>query len=560
MSSTSSALHQYYQRKQQIEADLELPVNFSQLLVSAASRFPENDGINYFDQGRKLNFAQLQQQVFSLAEGLNSIGIGKGSHVAVLLNNRIEFPVTWLALGVLGAVMLPVNTRYTGSELDYLVNDGDAEYFISEPSLMGAFDDMQQRPDAMTDAHVVVVDGEPNAYHDWTTLQALGSGDYRPNWEVATDDLMNIQYTSGTTGFPKGCMQSQRYWILLGCSAFELYGKVRSILSDHPFFYMDPQWQLILAIYTGACIYAPSRLSSSKFMERINNYNIEMSFFPRPLISTEAKPEDRNTSLKKLFAMGVGAAGQKKLTERFNIPVLEGYGMTEIGPGLIVPEELQHDPAIAGQCGVPAPFREVKVVADDDGNEADTGEAGELWIRGDSILKGYYNKPEANASSFHNGWFKTGDLFIRDKNGYYRIVGRKKDMIRRSSENISALEVEQALSTHPKIQQAAAVPVPDDYRGEEVKVYLLLREGESVDTLSPQEVIAHSKERLAAFKLPRFIEYVREFPLTPSEKVAKHKLVSSSNNLRANSWDALQGNWLGANGEASNSCDDQSQV
>jgi len=534
----------YFAHKHHIETQTSLPKNFSSMLLTAADEFPEKPAINFFDQGQTLNYSELKEQVFSLAEGLHSIGIGHGTHVAVMLSNRIEFPVTWLALGVLGAVMLPVNTRYTSAELDYLVNDGDAKYFICEPATLAPFKAMEQRPVSLTDQHVVLVEGDSGDYHDWGKLQSYGSGAFRPSWEVESDDLMNIQYTSGTTGFPKGCMQSQRYWILLGCFSAGLNEGVKSILSDHPFFYMDPQWLLIQAIHSGACIYTPSRLSSSKFMEYLRTYEIEMTFFPRPLLSEVARPEDRNTSLKRLYALGVGAAGQRKLSERFGIPALEAYGMTEIGPGLIVPHELQYDPDIAGQCGVPAPFREAKVVKDDSGTEAEDGEPGELWIRGDSILKGYYKKPDANASSFHDGWFKTGDLFVRDENGYYRIVGRIKDMIRRSSENISALEVEQTLSSHPLIQQCAVVPVPDDYRGEEVKAYLRLRDGESVNTLPPQDVIEHARQTLAEFKIPRFIEYIDEFPLTPSHKVAKHKLVGESANLRAGSWDAITSRWF----------------
>ena len=261
-----------------------------------------------------------------------------------------------------------------------------------------------------------------------------------------------------------------------------------------------------------------------------------------------------------LFALGQGAAAQQKLRERFGLPIYEAFGMTEIGPGLIVPEELVEDPRVLGSCGVAAPFREAKVALDDEGTEAPVGEVGELWIRGDSILKGYYKKPEANAASFHEGWFKTGDLFIQDESGYFRIVGRKKDMIRRSSENISALEVEQAFSAHEGIVQAAAVPVADDYRGEEVKVYLLLREGETPESLTPEAIREYSRQSLAEFKLPRFIAYVEEFPYTPSEKVAKHKLVAQSPNLRANSWDAELGSWLDADGEPTTACGGQQQA
>ncbi|GAB2505078.1 class I adenylate-forming enzyme family protein [Microbulbifer agarilyticus] len=539
----NGAYQVYLQRKKEIEKNNSFPENFADLLQKAMTRYGDATALNYFDQGRSLSFVEVYQQVYQIADGLQQIGIKKDSHVAVLLSNRVEYPLTWLALGVLGAVMLPVNTRYTGAEMDYLCNDGDAEFIITESGLLGTVEAMHERPAHITNQNILVMECPADRdYLDFSAVQSDGSADFTPDWKVDGDDLMNIQYTSGTTGFPKGCMQAQRYWILLGCMCGEFLGDIKSILSDHPFFYMDPQWQLIMGLSVGATVNAPSKLSSSRFIERIRNNNVELAFFPRPLISQPAQDSDRDTPLKKLFALGMGADAQRNLSKRFGLDIYEAFGMTEIGPGLMVPEELVKDPNILGTCGVPTPFREAKVALDDNGTEAGVEEVGELWIRGDSILKGYYNKPEANAESFHDGWFKTGDLFIRDQYGYYRIVGRKKDMIRRSSENISALEVEQVFSSHPGIVQAAAVPVADDYRGEEVKVYLLPRDADN--PIDPTAILDYCKERLAPFKVPRFISYVTEFPYTPSEKVAKHKLVAKTKNLRANSWDSEQDSWL----------------
>lgn len=541
--SNNPHLDTYWKTKQQLEKH-EFPENFRALIDRAAIKFGDRCALNCFDQGKALSYQQLKRNVYNLAAGLHQLGIKKNTHVAVMLSNRIEYHTTWLALGVLGAVMLPVNTRYTAHELDYLINDGDAEFLITEQAFVTTLEGMQQRPLHLTDERVVLVqEGGTESFTSWHGLQDRGAADFIPDWEVKGDDLMNIQYTSGTTGFPKGCMQPQRYWILLGASSFLMNASITSLLSDHPFFYMDPQWQLIFGLYGGATVYAASTLSSSKFIDRLNRYGIEMAFFPRPLISEIASAERVETPLKKIYTLGMGANAQREVGKTLGLWSYDAYGMTEIGPGIIVPEEIAGDDDVLGTCGVAAPFREARIVCDD-GSEAGIEEVGELWIRGDSIFKGYYNKPEANAQSFSGDWFKTGDLFIRDAKGYYRIVGRKKDMIRRSSENISALEVEQALSVHPQIKQAAAVPVPDDYRGEEVKVYLLLRDGETTETLPPESVIEHCHTKLAAFKVPRFIEYVDEFPYTPSEKVAKHKLVAVKEDLRTGSWDAQQQTWL----------------
>lgn len=535
-------LHHYWLIKNAIEHQT-FPGNFRELIERGAEKFGDQIAVNCFDQGVSLSYAELRDSVNRLANGLNRIKIGKGSHVAVLLSNRIEYHVTWLALGVLGAVMLPVNTRYTAAELDYLINDGDAEFFITEDIFIPLLKNMEQRPKQLTDAKVVVVtDTDAVPYFSWRDLQNLGNADFVPDWAVYDSDLINIQYTSGTTGFPKGCMQPQRYWILLGASCFLMNLDIKSLLSDHPFFYMDAQWQLIFGLYGGATVYSASKLSASQFVNRLNRFDIEMAFFPRPLVSEIASSEQVHTPLKRLYTLGMGANAQKQIGDTLGLWAFDAFGMTEIGMGLTVPDNAAGDAEVLGTCGVAAPFREARVVRDD-GTDAEANEVGELWIRGDSIFTGYYKKPEANAEAFSGTWFKTGDLFIRDNKGYHRIVGRKKDMIRRSSENISALEVEQALSVHPQIKQAAAVPVPDDYRGEEVKVYLLLREGETKETVSPQVVLEHCRTKLAEFKIPRFIEYVSELPYTPSEKVAKNKLLNRREDLRAGSWDALQQVW-----------------
>lgn len=262
-----------------------------------------------------------------------------------------------------------------------------------------------------------------------------------------------------------------------------------------------------------------------------------MAWIPKPLISEAAKPADKDLPLKFLFIGGGSAENIKKLQDRFGLQVSNAYGMTEIGPGLLVPPEVTDLDAL-GTCGLVAPFRDCKIVLTN-GETAGINEAGELWVKGDGILTGYYKKDEANAKSFEDGWFKTGDKFIKTKQGYYKIIGRFKDMIRRSSENISALEVEYVINQLSQVRLSAVVPVPDDYRGEEVKAYIQLRDGVSPDDLNPQQIVDYCALYLAKFKVPRYIEYVKDLPLTPTEKVAKSKLVENTDDLTLNSWDRL---------------------
>ena len=536
---SDSVLEKFQRRVSAIEQDNDFPADFRQLLDRAVEVNPGGGGLNFFDQGRSLNASEVRDTVYRLADGLQGMGVVKGSHVAVMLPNLIEFPLTWLALGVLGAVQIAVNHRFTSKELDYQFNDADAEFVVSAPQFLPVIDGVEKRQARLADDRLILVSDEPVVgYRHWQSLVDAGSPDYRPQWSLSSDDLLSIQYTSGSTGLPKGCMLTQRSWIVFGCTPLVLFDhEIENIMADHAFFYLDPQWQTVSALYGGARLHVPEKLSASRFVERVKAHNINMTLFPRPIVGEKGEESDKDTSLQKILAVAAGAEGIRNIRRRFDCVATDGYGMTEVGAALMMPEELS-DADLDACCGVPGPFRECRIVREDK-TDCDTNEPGELWVRGDGILSGYYNKPEATAEAFEDDWFRTGDLFIRNEKGFYQIVGRIKDMIRRSSENISALEVEQALTMVTGVQQVAVVPVPDDYRGEEVKAYLLLEHGETPESIPPEKILEGAKERLAEYKIPRFIEYVTTFPYTPSQKVAKAKLVAQAADLRAGAWDAL---------------------
>ena len=532
---TEDALLQYEKMKRSIEST-PLPANFRELIDRAAERFDQRVALRFFEDKQELTFAGLHEDVNRLASSLHGLGIGEGSHVAVLLPNRIEFPVTWLALAVIGAVMVPTNTQYTGSELDYLFNDGDVGFLVVDESMLPAFESMLNPPAALSDDRVIVC-GHPGdrSWHSWEYLRDRGDPGFVSDIRVTGDTLLNIQYTSGTTGFPKGCMQSQRYWLLIGCCVSLSNPEINSLLTDHPYFYMDPQWQLVWGLYSGATVNVARRMSSSRFLEWVRRYSIEWAWFPKPLLKLPEQEPDCDHPIKKFNVGAISAAAILDAEARFGRQIRMAFGMTEIGAGLVVPSELP-DQEILKTCGVAAPFREVRIV-DDEGIDVANGEPGELLVRGDSIFQGYYNKPEANEKSFYGEWFRTGDVFLRTDKGYYRIIGRIKDMIRRSSENISALEVEQVIMQLPGVFEAAAVPVPDELRGEEVKIYVQLNDGVKQELVPPESITAHCESHLAPFKVPRFIAYVDTFPRTASNKIAKNTLVAGHVDLRAGCFD-----------------------
>jgi crotonobetaine/carnitine-CoA ligase len=537
----STSVPPYEQRRREIEAE-PLPPNVGALIDDLAASDPERIAWSFFDDGETITYAALRREVNRLANGLHAIGVGKGTHVGVMLPNISAFPLTWLALARLGAVMIPVNVRYTGRELHYVLDDSDAGFVVIHADFLPMLENVPQPLPRLKPGHVVVVGDAPAKYRDWSAVKNAGSAEPPADVAVALDDLLNIQYTSGTTGFPKGCMLTQRYWLVIGRVNAWRDGRIfRNILSATPFFYMDPQWLLMMSFFQRATLHVAAWQSASRFMEWVRRYNIDFTLLPNVLLKQPPSAEDRNHALVKANIYGFPKADHAALEERFDVIAREAFGMTEIGSATFMPIE-ETGMVGSGSCGLPSPFRECRV-ADENGNTLPDGEIGELLVRGPGILKGYYRKPEANKASFHGDWFRTGDLFRRDERGFFYIVGRIKDMIRRAGENIAAREVEAVVCGLPEIAEAAAMPVPDDTRGEEVKIYVVPQPGISRNELTPQKIIEYCTTNLASFKVPRYIEYRSELPKTPSEKIAKHVLKAEKPDLRAGSWDRVEQRW-----------------
>ena len=537
------ATKEYFQEKKSIEENFHFPENIQALIDRAADLYPTTLAINCFEQepqAQSITYADLRVSIYKLADGLQQQGIIKGTHVAVIMSNRIEFPISWLALAMIGAVMIPVNPAYTSTELDYVLNDSDAEFLIIEDQFLSTLEAMNKRPEAMTDESIIIVT-DKDINNNWNSLMSSGSEDADYHYQVNSHDLLNIQYTSGTTGFPKGCMQSQKFWVMAGCIAALRNKDIKSVLADAPFFYFDDQWMVIMGLYSGITVHVSEGMSVSRFLDWIEEHEIELAYFPTPILETPPSSRETATSLKKFIGFALNAELTHLVEERFNVLTRDSFGMTEVGVGLLVPDTVNSDAAL-DSCGLPAPFRDVKIV-DDNGDEVESGSPGELWIKGPGIINGYYKKPKANKETFVDGWFRTGDVFIADALGFYTIVGRMKDMIRRSMENISALEVETAIRSKQGIEDAAAIAVPDKKRDEEVKIYVLLSAGYTSEQISPADIIIHCQQRLAPFKIPRYFEYVKSFPYTPSAKVAKHQLKDMKTDLRKDSWDELDQCW-----------------
>ncbi|HEY8015588.1 MAG TPA: class I adenylate-forming enzyme family protein, partial [Dongiaceae bacterium] len=497
LASGQSVLSAPAQRIRAIEA-APLADNLGALLEAAARDAGERVVWDFFEEGQKETYAALNRRVNGIAHNLLRLGIRKGTHVAVMLPNIPVFPTLWLALARIGAVMVPVNIAYRERELAFVLNDSEAEFLVIDAALRAVIEACRDSGQVtLPTAREIVVGGEgaPGSLA-WSELDGDPQDSFTPPEPVGLDDLLNIQYTSGTTGFPKGCMLTHRYWVVAGkVNAFRDGKQYQRILAPTPFFYMDPQWLLVMTIYLRGTLFVARRQSTSRFMDWVRKLKIEFCLLPWVVHKQPPHELDAQNDVKRANVYGVPPELHGALEARFNLIAREAFGMTEVGPAAFMPIEAA-DMVGSGSCGRAGPFREIRV-ADEAGRSLPPGETGELLVRGSGIMKGYYRNPEATAAAFHGDWFRTGDLFRKDERGYLYIVGRLKDMVRRSGENIAARELEAVLNALPEVLESAVIPVPDDLRGEEVKACIVLKEGSQPSPELLDGLIAHCQRHLA---------------------------------------------------------------
>ena len=527
------------QRRRQIEAE-PLPSSVWQLLEDATRDAGDRLVWNFFQAQSRATYAEVRASSAALADGLYQHGVRQRSVVAIMLPNVPEYPRAWLALARLGAVAVPVNPQYKPREIEFVLADSGASYAIVHDGAASAVDSVVATLPIISPDRVFVVGQQAKGHVPFNDLlQSARYGESRFN-EPQLDDLLNIQYTSGTTGMPKGCLLTHRHWLTCGKVNARRDGRAyRRILASTPFFYMDPHWLLLMTLFQRATLYVAERQSASHFMQWVREHRIEFCLFPELALKQPISPDDGHNALIRMNIYGIKPDRHAEIEKRFNVVAREAYGMTEMGSVMFMPMEATHMVG-SGSCGIPSPFRECRIV-DVEGKVLEAGEIGELQVRGPGTMLGYHNKPEANAAAFDNQWFRTGDLFKRDDRGYYYLVGRLKDMIRRSGENVSALEVEQVLKGMVEVLEAAVIGVPDETRGEEILAIVVLAEGVSIE---PSRLFSYCAESLARFKIPRFLRIESSLPKTPSGKTAKGELRERWKDSRAGCFDRTVEAWL----------------
>jgi len=511
-----------------------------ELLDHAVRTWPDRPALTFPGEGVRVSWAELDRLVAAAAARLAAHGIGPGGRVGTMMANRLEYPVTWLACARLGAAMVPINVNYRRLDTGYVLQHSGVTVVVADsPRYAGL---AKMNADAREPLALVDVD-EAAPLHAAEPLAAPVTG----------ETLLNIQYTSGSTGRPKGCLLSHTYWLALARKNVletPVLGPDDVMLTAQPFSYMDPQWNLASAMAAGAELVVLDRFHPSTFWPSVRAHGVTFFYclgvMPTLLATTDPRPDDRDHRVRVVACSGIPVGLHAALEDRYGVPWVESYGMTEIGSGTAV-TMAEHDECVgSGSIGRATSRRELRVV-DPDGRPLPRGEIGELVVRGSGLMDGYLDNPEATEQAFRGGWFHTGDLARMEDTGLIYLVGRAKEMIRRSGENISPVEVEDAIRSHPAVRLVACVGVPDEVRGEEVKAYVVLRDDTAapadVQRLVEEELAAHCDQLLAYFKVPRYWTVRSRLPLTASDKVAKAALLAAENDPRTGAYDRAERRW-----------------
>jgi crotonobetaine/carnitine-CoA ligase len=496
-------------------------------LRRAARAWPERVAWT-FDPGGQFTFAEVERLSAGYARALHDRGVRAGDRIAVMLTNRPAFPLTWLALARLGAVMVPVNTKYQSADAEHVLRACGATGIVAGAEFEELLTRLPSDVPALRQPHPVA------------TIEEAGNAEAGPlPGDPDPAATANIQFTSGTTGYPKGCVLPHRYWTQLAggmITDFPYLSDRDVMLTAQPFHYIDPQWNVAAGLLSGAELVILDGFHPSSFWEKIRQHQVTYFYclgaMPTLLLRMPAHPLDREHRVRAVQCSAIPPALHGELEERWGVGWYEAFGMTETGADLRV-TDLDHDELVGTGCmGGPVSYRHVRVV-DTEGQPVPAGETGEITLRGPGMMDGYLDDPRATAAVLRDGWMHTGDLGRMDPAGRVYHAGRLKDMIRRSGENVAAREVEEVLLTHPDVRLAAVTAVPDEIRGEEVKAYYV------AGGLTPQELADYCRTRLAAFKVPRFWQPEDDLPRTDSQRVAKTGLAT----LAGPVYDAASGQW-----------------
>jgi long-chain acyl-CoA synthetase len=514
-------------------------LNLAASLEHSAKELPGKTAIVFGD--KRFTYEQINALANQVANGLTAAGITKGDKVALSCPNLPYFPMIYYGILKAGAVVVPINVLLKGKEIAYHLKDSEAKaYFCFQgsPELPMAQEGWAGFNQTDSCQHFWVITADPAAAPPIEGTATLGQliGKQPAAFETVQtqfEETAVILYTSGTTGFPKGAELSHANMTMNAIASRD----IMQMKADDihvlvlPLFHSFGQTcQMNAGFSLGNTLVLIPRFSPEAVLGAMQEEKVTI-FVGVPtmywvLLTYEDKENQFDIeAINKSLRIGVSGASSlpleiiKGIEEKYSIPIVEGYGLSETCP--VATFNHLHKERKPGSVGTPIWGIEVKVF-DADNNEAAVGEVGEIAIRGHNVMKGYYNKPEATADAITDtGWFLSGDLGRKDDDDYLYIVDRVKDMIIRGGYNVYPREIEEVLMTHPAVSMASVIGVPNDQHGEEIKAFIVPKPGAAA---TPEEIIAWSKELMAVYKYPRIVELREALPMTATGKILKKEL------------------------------------
>ena len=523
-------------------------------LKKAVEEFPNKIAIHFM--GKDLSYTKLYESAKKFAGYLQEIGITKGDRVAIMLPNSPQSVISYFGILMAGGVVVQTNPLYMERELEYQMIDSGSKAIVCMDILYPRVSKVMSKTDlkhiivtAIKDylpfpknlvypfiqkkqyGIVVNVKHEGNS-HLLTEILKQPARDMKEHEFDFEEDLALLQYTGGTTGFPKGVMLTHKNLIANAsmCQAWMYKCKrgEETVLGLLPFFHVYGMTTvMILSVMQAYKMVLLPKFDAAATLKTIQKQ--KPTLFPGAptiYIGLLNHPDIKKYDLSSIDSCISGSAPlpvevQQKFEEVTGGKLVEGYGLTESSP-VTHSNFLWDRPRIKGSIGVPWPDTDAAIFSMETGERLSAGEIGEIVIKGPQVMKGYWNRPEDTAQTLRDGWLLTGDLGYMDEDGYFYVVDRKKDMIIAGGYNIYPREIEEVLYEHPDVQEVVAAGIPDPYRGETVKAYVVLKEGTKI---TEEELNKFVRQHLAAYKVPRIYEFRQELPKTAVGKILRRALV-----------------------------------
>lgn len=511
--------------------------------LSVARRFPDQEAIVSCHQNRRLNYAELSSQVDALAKGLLGRGFQKGDRIGIWATDNIEWLLVQMASARIGVILVNINPSYRPRELEYALTKSRIQGLFIIPSFKSSdyramLKELELPGPRCPELRSIIVFDPLVPSEDWQNVLAAGEGVSDSELEAATalldpDDTINIQYTSGTTGFPKAVVLS--HFNILNNALFAAramnFTEYDRLCVPVPFYHcFGMVLANLLCLSVGATIVLPAaHFDAGAVLHTIQDEECTALHGVPTMFIAELEHEDFSNFDLSSLRTGIMAGAPcpesllKRVINELHCPeILIGYGQTEASPLTHLTKSRDPISLRTQTVGSNLPHQEAKVIDPDTNTTLPLAQVGEVCFRGYHVMSGYYEDEEATRNVIDSaGWLHSGDLGTMDEAGYVRITGRIKDMIIRGGENIYPAEIEEWLYQHPDIAEVAVFGVPDNKMGEEIMAWVKLHAGANV---SEDQIREHCKEGLSHYKVPRYVKFVSEFPMTVTSKLQKFRM------------------------------------